>query len=203
VTFSTAGSATPNVPGWSEVVYNDVGCNGRFDAADPLITAGVALTAGQQLCILVKEFVPANAPVGGENTVTVTASFAYTNANPSLSASAARTDLTIVSRAGLTLVKSVSVASALPGSVITYTITYTNNSAEALTNVVIRDATPAFTTYVAATCGMPPAGLTCTLPVSPATAPAVGGTGGITWNFGGSLTPGASSAVTFQVQVNP
>ena len=82
------------------------------------------------------------------------------------------------------------------------TITYSNVSAEALTNVVIRDATPAFTTYVSASCGSPPAGLTCTPPSSPTTAPAAGGTGGITWNFGGSLAPGASSAVTFQVQVN-
>ncbi len=202
VTFSTAGVATPSVPGWSEVVHNDTNCNGRFDSGEPLITGGVALTAGQQLCILVKEFVPANAPVGGENTVTVTASFAYTNANPALNAAATRIDLTIVSRAGLTLVKSVSATSALPGAVITYTITYSNVSAEALTSVTIRDATPAFTTYVSASCGAPPAGLTCTPPASPTTAPAVGATGGITWNFGGSLAPGASSAVSFQVQVN-
>jgi uncharacterized repeat protein (TIGR01451 family) len=202
VTFSPAGAATPNVPGWSEVVHNDSNCNGRFDAGEPLITAGVALTAGQQLCILVKEFVPANAPVGGENIVTVTATFAYANANPALNAAAARIDLTIVSRAGLTLVKSVSAASALPGAVITYTITYSNPSTEALTSVVIRDATPVFTTYVSASCGSPPAGLTCTPPASPATAPAAGATGAITWNFGGTLAPGASSAVTFQVQVN-
>ena len=184
------------------MVHNDSNCNGRFDAGEPLITAGVALTAGQQLCILVKEFVPANAPVGGENIVTVTATFAYTNANPALNAAAARIDLTIVSRAGLTLVKSVSAASALPGAVITYTITYSNPSTEALTSVVIRDATPVFTTYVSASCGSPPAGLTCTPPASPATAPAAGATGAITWNFSGTLAPGASSAVTFQVQVN-
>jgi uncharacterized repeat protein (TIGR01451 family) len=150
----------------------------------------------------VKEFVPATAPVGGENTVTVTATFAYTNATPALNAASARVDLTIVSRAGLTLVKSVSSATALPGTVITYTITYINNSSEALTNVVIRDATPAFTTYVAATCGAPPAGLSCTLPIAPTTAPAVGGSGAVTWNFSGNLAPGASSAVTFQAQVN-
>ncbi len=202
VTFSTGGVATPGVPGWSEVIHRDLDCDGRFDTGEPLVTGGIALTAGQQLCILVKEFVPANAPVGGENTVTVTASFAYSSANPALNTAAARVDLTIVSAAGFTLVKSVSVATALPGAAITYTITYSNVSAQALTSVVIRDATPPFTTYVSASCGVPPPGLTCTPPAAPTTAPAAGATGGITWNFGGSLAPGASSAVTFQVQVN-
>jgi uncharacterized repeat protein (TIGR01451 family) len=202
VTFSTSAVATPGIPGWSEVIHNDSNCNGRFDPGEPLITGGVALSAGQQLCILVKEFVPANAPVGGENTVTVTASFVYSNANPALNAAASRVDLTIVSRAGLTLAKSVSATTALPGAVITYTITYSNVSAEPLTSVVIRDATPPFTTYVAASCGAPPPGLTCTAPSAPTTAPAVGATGAIQWNFGGSLAPGASSTVTFQVQVN-
>ncbi len=136
------------------------------------------------------------------STVTVTASFSYTGASPALNASASRVDLTIVAIAGLTLAKSVSATTALPGALITYTITYTNSSASPLSAVAIRDATPAFTTFVAASCGAPPAGLACTVPAAPTTAPAVGAAGGIIWNFAGSLLPGATSAVTFQVQVD-
>ena len=95
-----------------------------------------------------------------------------------------------------------SATTALPGALITYTITYTNSSASPLSAVAIRDATPAFTTFVAASCGAPPTGLACTVPAAPTTAPAVGAAGGIIWNFAGSLLPGATSAVTFQVQVD-
>jgi uncharacterized repeat protein (TIGR01451 family) len=196
--LATTASANPALPGWSEVLHVDANCNGRFDAGEPQYAAPIAVVAGQQVCVLVKEFVPATAPLGAQNVVAVTASFTYANAAPGIAVVLTRTDTTTVARAGLLLVKSVSSAQALPGAALVYTLSYTNNSSEALANLVIRDATPAFTTHVSAGCPAPPSGLTC----GPLTAPVPGATGPIVWSFGGVLNPGASGTVTFTVLVN-
>src|SRR5439155_14150702 len=94
---------------------------------------------------------------------TVTSNFVYTNANPALSANQQRTDTTTVGNpttAGLTLATAVDKATARPGEVLTYTITYTNNSSDALASVIVYDSTPAFTTFVSASNGALPQALT-------------------------------------------
>ena len=97
------------------------------------------------------------------------------------------------------LLKSANLINVPPGSVVTYTITYTNpNSGMALQSIVISDVTPQFTTFVSAGCGALPASLTsCGV-----SAPAPGATGSITWTLGGSLNAGASGTVTLTVMVN-
>ena len=136
--------------------------------------------------------------------MTLTASFSYTNASPALASTHTRTDLTTVGApgsAGLTLLKSVDKASALPGEVLTYTIVYTNNSSGALSTLRVNDSTPAFTTFASAACiGALPANLSsCTVSV----APAAGASGSIEWSFVGTLAAGGSGAVRFVVTVNP
>jgi uncharacterized repeat protein (TIGR01451 family) len=71
---------------------------------------------------------------------------------------------------------------------ITYTIAYSNTGGTAATGVVISDVTPTNTTFVSAN-------------PAPASAPAVGGTGTVTWNIG-SLASGGSGSVTVVVKVN-
>jgi len=150
----------------------------------------------------VKKFVPAAAPLGAQNVVTVTASFTYTNASPALATTHTRTDTTTVGDSALRLQKAVDKAQALPGELLTYTITYTNTSSRPLTSLIITDATPVFSTFDGVSCGAPPTGLTCTTPAAPTTAPPPGGTGPIIWGFTGSLLPGASSSVQFTVRVD-
>ena len=202
VIFSTTNIATPSIV-WSNVIYRDSDCNGVLAASEATTTySGASVSAGQVICIIVKEFIPAGAPVGAQDQITVTASFSYTGASPTLSAIYLHTDTTIVgtvTSAGLTLLKSVNRASALPGDVLTYTITYANNSSGPLSNVVISDSTPAFTTYMGASAGCPllVARTSCTV----TTEPANGSTGSISWSITGTVGAGVTATVQFQVRV--
>jgi uncharacterized repeat protein (TIGR01451 family) len=202
VSFSTTHIPTPANAGWENTLLRDTNCNGQLDAAEPALSGAITTVAGQQICIIVKETVPADASIGAQDLITVTAQFTYANASPALAASYTRTDLTTVgaaTTAGLELAKSVDKANALPGELLTYTITYTNNSTEPLSNLVIDDATPAFTVFSAASCTLPlPASITA---CNVTTQPAVGGVGAIEWTFTGSLDSSASGSVTFSVTV--
>ena len=206
VSFATSAVASPALTGWSEVLYRDANCNGVLDGAEgaTALSGPLIVTAGELVCVLVKEFVPATAPNGAQNQVTLTASFSYSNASPALASTHTRSDLTTVGApgsAGLTLIKSVDKATALPGEVLTYTIVYTNNSSGALSTLRISDGTPAFTTFASAACiGALPANLSS---CSVSSAPAAGATGSIDWSFVGTLAPGGSGTVRFAVTVNP
>jgi uncharacterized repeat protein (TIGR01451 family) len=211
VTFTVANTSSPANSAWSAVVYRDTNCSASLDSAEPPVTAAVTVTAGQQLCLVVKQFVPAGLSFGAQNTATVTASFTYTNASPALSASLTVTDVTTVGEpSALSLKKMVSnftrsgaastSVTASPGEVLQYTLTAQNNGGSALSTLVINDATPAFTTFVTAGCpGSLPTGLTaCTV----TTQPTAGTAGSLQWTFTGSLAAGAQVAVTYQVQLS-
>ncbi len=213
VVFSTTATATPAVPGWAETLFTDANCNGQFDQGSDTALAGPqSLNPDQTLCLLVREFVPANAPSGANNLVRVAAIFSYSGTNPNLRAPAlsdevrtqTRTDTTLVGTptgSGLKLSKAVDQAIASPGTVLTYTLSYRNDSPEPLSNIEIKDTTPSFTVYVGGSAG-------CTLPL-PATItscsvtaePANNAAGNFSWSLGGSLLSGASGNVSFQVRV--
>ena len=175
-------------------------CNGQIDSGDTVISAALTVAAAERICLLVKDFVPAIATFNSQNQLTVTAAFTWTGASPALSTNATRIDLTTAGNpttAGLTLLKSVDKDTAAPGAVLAYTVTYANRSSAALTNIVLFDQTPAFTTFTSASHGALPNSLT-SIAVS---SPAVNGTGQIKWTFTGSLAPASSGTVTFSVTV--
>ncbi len=202
VAFTVARLPSPALSGWSELIYVDANCNGLLDATEALVAASVAVTAGQSLCLLVKEFVPPAASVNAQDALTLTASFSSTFSGAPVSFSYLRHDTTTVGQptgSGLVLWKSVSTASALPGSNITYTVAYTNNSSGQLSNVNINDTTPAYTVFQSASCGALPLNLSlCTI-----TAPGVGSAGAIVYSMTGTLAPGGTGSVFFTVMVDP
>ncbi|HET9580892.1 MAG TPA: hypothetical protein VFP44_23910, partial [Usitatibacter sp.] len=209
VSFSLATVTTPATAGWTQQVYRDADCNGVLSSAEAaaVLAGAVAVNAGDTVCIIVRDNIPATAAYNSQNLITVTATFTggltYT-----------RQDVTTVGAAGgagLTLAKSVrnvtlgtasgTANTARPNDVLEYTITYTNTSATAISSIVITDSTPSYTTFQSASCGTPlPASITS---CSATTAPAVGSAGSIVWTLGGSLLSSNSGTVVFVVRVLP
>lgn len=203
VTFSTVGEASPALPGWVETIFLDANGNGTFDSGETLINGPLTVTAGQVVKILIKEFIPIVAPYDARNKITVTASFVYSGAPlPELSAILTRADLAISGEptgSGLVLSKKVDKETALPGEELVYTLTYSNSSTEPLSNIVIHDATPEFTTFVSGTWSTPlPGSITKIVFEAPEEE-----VGALKWTFTGSLAPGATGTVTFKVKVAP
>jgi uncharacterized repeat protein (TIGR01451 family)/fimbrial isopeptide formation D2 family protein len=229
----TSAISSPAGLGFQETIYRDLDCDGQISPTELVITAPISMRAANAnttpaltnpavgnpslVCIVVRQFVPANAGVGARRTLVVQASFDYAGAIAPVTLTVA--DLTTVGggATGLELVKTVDITQAAAGATLTYTITFTNHSAQPITNLVINDATPPYTGFLsAALSAISPASLgTCTKfsPVFVAAGqacalttsenPAGQSSGGVRWQFSGTLDPGASGAVSFRVRVNP
>ena len=201
VLFSTAGIQTPALAGWTATLYRDLNANGQLDPNDTVINGAIAVNANDVIAVILKIFIPANAPFGAKDQTTLSALFTYTGAAPSLTATLTRQDVTTVGNpttAGLTLSKSVDKPSAAPGETITYTIAYSNTSSDLLRNVVIYDNTPAFTKFVSGSNGPLPLDLTGVV----LTAPSPGQKGAMRWTFAGTLRPGGTGTVSYQVTLD-
>ncbi|WP_431123833.1 prealbumin-like fold domain-containing protein [Variovorax paradoxus] len=227
VSFSISNSVdTPAVSGWSGKIFADTGCTGAQQAGAALLyppAAPVTVVAGQNVCIVMQEFIPANAANGNNNQSTVQASFSFTNAGPALSASYTVLDTTTVSNSALELKKEVRNVTqggsfgvnnqAKSGETLEYRVSYTNNGTTPISDMKINDTTPQYTSFGAAQAGTTPASLTGCRKNTPANAipaPSVacavaqtaGGTGTLSWEFSGSLAPGGSGSVLFSVKVD-
>ena len=214
VSFTLANTATPASPAWNQVLYQDSNCSATLESSEPTVTAAITVTAGQTLCLIVKQFVPAGAGQGAQNSVTLNAAFTYTNASPALAVNTlSAIDITTVGQAGdLSLAKLVSnitqalpaatSVNASPGDTLEYKLTATNNGTQPLSTLFVNDSTTAFTGFVSAACPLPaalPAGITA---CAVTTQPAVGAQGALKWTFTGSLAPSAQLIVTYRVKVD-
>ncbi|SCX73162.1 hypothetical protein [Variovorax sp. EL159] len=227
VSFSISDSVdTPAIGGWSGKIFADTGCTGALQPGAALLyppSAPVTVVAGQSVCLVMQEFIPTTAGNGNNNRSTVQASFNFTNAGPALSASYTVLDITTVSNSALELKKEVRNVTqggsfgvnnqAKSGETLEYRVTYTNNGMTPISGMTVNDTTPQYTSFVAAQAGTTPASLTgCSknTPANAVPAPAVacataqtaGGTGGLRWAFGGSLSPGGTGEVLFSVKVD-
>jgi len=210
VSFSVMAAASPAVSGWTQQLYRNAACDGVLNSAvDTLITAALTVAAGDKLCLVLQEFVPAGLPTGASNLALVQAFFVYSNAVPALTASATRQDLATTGSTALDLRKEVrnltqsgswgTSNAARPGEQLEYRLTYSNLAIEPILNLVVRDMTPAFTSYVSGACTLPlPSGLSlCTI-----VAPPTGATGAIEGQFVGALGSSLSGSVTYRVKVD-
>jgi len=195
-----AGSATATLSavsnnGWTYSFYLDTNGNGILDNGDTQIT-DTSITVGtftgsQSQKVLVKLQVPQNA--SGNTTVdtlTINATLTFPNG---VELKQTVTDITTVSAFSggvLRLQKTVDKATAKPGEVLTYTLTYTNMGSGTLQNVKINDVVPNFTTFQDAN------------PVIPCTNTGVLSGSKITWTIPGTLAAAQSGCVNFKVKID-
>jgi uncharacterized repeat protein (TIGR01451 family) len=211
VAFSASRTADPNIPGWGVQLYRDNNCNAVLDESDGTVEiSGTSFTVlvGGQVCLIVKSIIPITAPegVGAKDVISVTA--AFTPSGGAVAIFYVLVDTTTVG-GGLGLLKSVKNVtqdgsagisnSAKPGDTLEYEITY-SSGLYALTNIVVSDQIPAFTTLVvdppvnAPSCGALPSNIaSCIVSVTGAT---------ITWTLEGTLSPSQTGKVRFRVKVN-
>lgn len=202
VIFTTNSINNPSNVTWPVVLYNDLNCNGAVDSGEQILSGSstVSVVAGQTVCLLLKVSVPQGLNNGSTSNTTISAVMDYINTSPLIQQNLSRSDLVTVSNeeAGLVLIKTVDQAQALPGSILTYTVSYQNNGDEPISSLEIIDNTPTYTTFNTATCGVLPNNLTgCTI-----TNPSVGDAGGVKWTFTGTLQPGGTGTVSFTVKID-
>ena len=202
IVFSTQTTNNPPEANFPVVLYRDTNCDGSVNSGEPILdeTTPISVTANQTVCLLVKVTVPQGTGAGSSSNTTLTGTFSLANTTPVIVQTLTRTDLVSVSvdGAGLVIVKAVDKPQALPGSELTYTISYQNTGSDPLNNLEIIDDTPSFTEFTSASCDLPlPDSLTdCSI-----TSPGAGNTGVVIWSFPGSLAPGQSGTVTYTVTI--
>jgi uncharacterized repeat protein (TIGR01451 family) len=123
-------------------VYLDVDEDGALDAVDrPIVASDLDMdpAAGKDhACLIVRLFIPPTAPVGSTWRVTVDA--VQTIEGTAFTSSARAFDAAVVTDGSLlALAKRVDAAAATPGTVLTYTISFTNTGLDSVQNVTLLD----------------------------------------------------------------
>lgn len=216
--------------GWTSQVILDVNGDGLEDAGDLPYTEQFDSTTpfvpGQQINVLVKIFVPANAANGTINTSVVTVTARQDDLDTGASTCTGTevtdfsTDVTTVNVSDIVIVKSQALDADCDGvedltdsfvttsfevdplQCVRYRLQTTNTGTERMVNLVINDQTPAFTVYVkAAEACVVNDGTTTVCEATPwPNAPADGGTGLVSVTIP-SLEPGGEITMYFGIQV--
>jgi len=100
---------------------------------------------------------------------------------------------------GLRLEETADKTTAPPGSTLTYTVTFTNESEGPITDLKISNTTPPYTSFMSAICTHP---LANNLTDCAVTTPRPGQTGTVQWAFTGTLNPSQSGKVSFTVKID-
>jgi uncharacterized repeat protein (TIGR01451 family) len=131
------------------VLFMDVNGDGVMDGGDrPLDPADLFMdpaTGNVRVSVILRVFIPAPSPAGTTYTVRLGAVQAI-DGTPLTSAAEAFDAVGVIDGAGglISLHKSVDAASAAPGSVLTYTIEFSNSGLDSVQNIVILDPVSAF-----------------------------------------------------------
>lgn len=211
-------SLTSTNTDWATSLYVDVNNDGNIDAGDTLVIGtdlaafvnnGNGIGKGIAINLLVKVQAPVNATIGTQNPVVLTFSPVVYNTITHLVLT--NTDLTTVTAGQVRLVKDQALVncltgnaasyvqttvSAKPGECVRYRITATNEGNATVTDVVISDNTPSYTTLKAIDTVSPKASNATLGGIS------ADGTTGTVSATQPSLAPNANASLEFVIKVN-
>lgn len=214
VSFSVANArGQPNLSAFSYTLLHDTDCSGTPGSGETAVANPVSVTAGGEVCLLVRIQASSRAPGGATIQYDVTADTALSGTEAKLGRLTDHDVVTVSGGGTITLVKQVRnvttdsafsvTSSGGPGDILEYRITFTNPSARPVSNVSVFDETPAYTSLVVppgATVQITPAGMTCKLAV-PSGGGANGYAGPLQWNCTGAMSPGATGRVAFRARI--
>ncbi len=197
-TDSFAVTAT-SARGWSVTIYRDLNGDGQINGADAPLSGAVALGYGGTAALLARVSVPNDPALQGQSdTVRVTATSLFDAGKSDQLAH--RIDI-VTAPLNVAMTKTVDLVTALPGDVMTYTLSYDALGVGLTSSFQIQDTVPTGTGYLAGTLRWNGSPLTDAAGDDAGTiTPA--GNGIITVDLG-SVAAGASGTVTFQVRANP
>ena len=224
VTFQySSKTGSPANTGWTAVLYIDDNCNGLIDSGETTASGSYALSidSGSQLCVVSKVNIPADVNNDDTYRTVIEATFSYSDdaaTGHALSSTLELTDITRALSTGqgvLVLAKTVQNVtevgaavisnSATPDDVLRYSIEFNNHGTGPVTEVLIADNTPAYSSLEQPVqCpGVLPAGIVNCEVLIPSIASNVAGYNGpVQWQFNGSLTAGAGGTVWFEIRVD-
>ena len=202
VTETSIGlTATNSASGFVTTIYLDSNGNGLIDPGELAITSVASLAAGASSNLIARVSAPSSAAAGTIDTMTLTATATGTINGIAAPAPVAIVDTTTVVAGKITLTKTMSpTGSAPPGATLTYTTTYTNTGNATVQNLVITDAIPSNTTYVAGSMTLNGAALTDA--AGDDTGTLIGGSKGSVQCSVGTVASGVSGTVAFQVTID-
>jgi uncharacterized repeat protein (TIGR01451 family) len=217
VSFTTSYEGNTTT-GWSSSLYQDTNCNGKLDGAEGnvLVTTNLPTIAGQTICLINKVYAPTNVNSGETYRNVISADFNFNNNVLAGTMILNVTDLTKAAANDLVLgssrlelrktvqnitqggVKTDTQNQAKSGDVLQYNIYYSNSGTGVITDLIINDTVPAFTTLTEApVCEMPlPQSLSSCMPTINAD--------DIIWMFPANdvLKGGAKGMVSYKVIVD-
>jgi hypothetical protein len=205
---------------WSQMLIRDAGCDGNLDPTDVEFSGALIVdTAAPTICILVKVFVPTDAPVGALYQYTVEANMAFdVNGVPhnliQILTDKDKIRVTSGQFGELKLTKTVENITqntgisfdnqAAPLDTLEYEINYQNVGLDDITEVVIYDNTPVFTSLKdPISCPVSlPIGISSCVIATPDGINTSGYKGRLEWRLTGALASGIQGSVKYQVVID-
>jgi uncharacterized repeat protein (TIGR01451 family) len=195
-------AATNSQPGFLTTIYLDNDGNGLINGADAVATSTTSLAAGASVSFIIRVAAPSSAANGAVDTMTFTATPTGTVNTVGPSAAKSNIDQTTVvtGQVEMTLTSSPS-GSQPPTTVITYTISFQNVGAAAVSSLLITDAIPVNTTYVAPSMRLNGGAILTDGPDGDVGMLTGGLKSSVQFNIG-TVASGANGTVSFQVTID-
>ena len=220
VTFSLQNLVVSNPGIFSTSFFHDTNCSETLDSGEGVVTTGIPVLAGDDVCLLIRHVSSAGVQPGETVSYTLNAATQFTGIT--LATTNENGDLVTISNGGnAQLVKQVcnlttgtcnlvtgtgfsTTNTGSPGDILQYRLSFQPTGADNVDTLDIFDATPAFSGLKAgsAVIVQPPVGMTCTTLV-PSGGGAEGYRGNLQWQCGsGQMAPGEVGVVAFQVLID-